>query len=335
MRLEGMPIKADAIEYCKAMVAAGDKNRIAPPHIAIIQISEDNGSSRFCNQIQRVLTDIGGYYVSYYLNTSNNQTPFSDVLSNLKRRIAQINSDSSYTGAAIIMPGRNKSKFSHFQMEKLAYACQELKPELDLCGVRPTAIAKTLNPYINENYPVVARAAIMLLEYYYTPLDGRKVTILNKTMRFGIPLSNLLLQWGAVPVMLGTNVSPDVARTAMKNSDIIISGTDIPEIFNEKDIDYFSNTVLLDFGRGMLPNGYMESDFDLSMLDHNNLLSNITYANLNTHIDHVVVAAFAKQLIDAYDKKYQQERKVEWTLKAQIPENLLKKSRQWNHGFQR
>lgn len=328
MRLEGAPLSTEILTYAKEVVKVATEQRYKTPYLDIVRVSEDPLSVEFTHKLASTVIQMGGHVCTYSLNSNVNGESSFNLAVKLQKRIEEANR-SFITGCYIHLPPKNAGVLTN--IPTLRAVCEKLRPDLDVGGVRPSAITRCYTDVTEEQYPVFALAAMMLLDYYDINVSNKLVTIVNKSPRFGLPLSILLNTRGAIPVALGYNAPYPVCQEAMKNSDIIISGVGTPGMFSEKDIDFMACPTVLDFGRHKAPLDY--GDFDLDMLDHDGIIKKLRYANKNTGIDKVIIAGIVMQLITTYDIKYRKEDENRCSLRLKVPENLKRTLRTWNRNF--
>lgn len=130
-----------------------------------------------------------------------------------------------------------------------------------------TILTKTLDidNFLNRNdcsectIEAVSTIMVNICKYIDYSVSGKKVLIINRSERIGLPLSRLFLKLDAAVTICHSKVSKDDIIKYAKNSDIIISATSIPHFLTEDNIK--EDSILFDLGTGV-ENGHIVGDFD-------------------------------------------------------------------------
>lgn len=122
--------------------------------------------------------------------------------------IRQINADPSIHGCLMFRPLPDKA------MEEAA--CALLAPEKDVDCMTSGSLATVFTGKGAGYPPCTAESCIELLDYYGIPLQGKRVTVVGRSLVIGKPVSMMLLSRNATVTMCHTKTvnMPELCRNA-------------------------------------------------------------------------------------------------------------------------
>lgn len=136
-----------------------------------------------------------------------------------------------------------------------------INPMKDVDGLTSATLGKLLTG--EETYvPATPKGIIRLLEEYKINLNGKEVTIINRSSLIGKPLAMMLLNRGAT-VTVCHKCTKDIVKHT-QNADIVISGVGIPKFIKEENIK--EGAVVIDVGITQLENK-TEGDVDFKNVE--------------------------------------------------------------------
>ena len=122
--------------------------------------------------------------------------------------IREINTDPSIHGCLLFRPMPNRAI--------QAKACEILNPEKDSDGMTPHSLAAVFSGKGSGYAPCTAEACMEILDYYGAELEGRRVTVIGRSLVIGRPVSMMLQARNATVTMCHTKTKnlPAVCRDA-------------------------------------------------------------------------------------------------------------------------
>ena len=126
--------------------------------------------------------------------------------------IRQINADDSIHGCLMFRPLPDK------EMEEAA--CALLAPEKDVDGMTAGSLATVFTGKGAGYPPCTAQACMELLDYYNVPLQGKRVTVIGRSLVIGKPVS-MMLQAGNATVTMCHTKTENLAATC-READVLV-----------------------------------------------------------------------------------------------------------------
>lgn len=186
--LKGLAV-ANALTEALAERAAALKAKNITPALAIVRVGErpddisyETGAMKRCAKV--------GIDVRHFLLPADCS---KDELLNI---IAEINNDSSIHGCLMFRPLSDKD------MEEAA--CALLVPEKDIDGMTAGSLATVFTGKGAGYPPCTAQACIELFDHYNIPLQGKRVTVIGRSLVIGKPVSIMLQAKNATVTMCHT-----------------------------------------------------------------------------------------------------------------------------------
>ena len=204
--LKGLPV-ANALTEVLAKRAAALKQRNITPVLAILRVGErpddisyETGAMKRCAKV--------GISVRQFLLAAD--CTREELLDTIRR----INADASIHGCLMFRPLPDKD------MEEAA--CALLAPEKDVDGMTPGSLAAVFTGKGAGYPPCTAESCIALLDHYGIPLQGKRVTVIGRSLVIGKPVSMMLQARNATVTMCHTKTS-DLENTCRSAEVLVVA----------------------------------------------------------------------------------------------------------------
>lgn len=206
------------------------KSRLRPK-LATILVGQDPASQVYVNIKHRTCEQVGIESLMVELDESISK---EDLITEIKK----LNNDKSIHGILlqIPLPSRIRQYTNEF-LECISY----LK---DVDGLHPINRGKLFD-YDESLSPCTPKGIIALLEHYKVDLQGKDVTIINRSNLVGKPLIFMLLKRNATVSVCHTSTK-NIEDRYMRQADILIVGVGKPNFINKDKIK--KNAVIIDVG---------------------------------------------------------------------------------------
>ena len=202
--LKGAPVAATLTENLLQRTNAL-RDRGVIPTLAILRVgarpddlSYETGAMKRCDKI--------GIAVRQFL------LPEDCTKEQLLDAVREINADDSIHGCLMFRPLPDK------EMEDAA--CALLAPEKDVDGMTVGSLATVFAGKGAGYPPCTAQACMELLEYYNIPLQGKRVTVIGRSLVIGKPVSMMLQARNATVTMCHTK-TVELAKTC-RDAEILV-----------------------------------------------------------------------------------------------------------------
>lgn len=211
-----------------------------PLVMAIIQVGDDMSSASYVKGIQRFAAETG-------INTELITLPGDLSEQQIIDTIYQLNQDDRITGIMVQTPlpaGCNVSR-----------VINSMDPDKDVEGIHNYNLGRLISGEKGVK-PCTPAAVIEILKSHSIPMEGRKVTIVGRSMVVGSPLSVMMTAENATVTLCHSRTCNLASETL--GADIVVAavgkaGFITPDMVNE-------NTVLIDVGTNFNEAGKMVGD---------------------------------------------------------------------------
>lgn len=206
-----------------------------------------------------------------------------ELLSSIRR----INEDGRIHGCLVLRP------LPHEEDEQAV--CDLLAPEKDVDCITPGALSTVFSGKGVGYPPCTAQACIELLDYYGVSLEGRRVTVIGRSLVIGKPVSMMLQNRDATVTMCHTKTVdiPAVCR----NAEILITAAGKARLVDERFVT--AGQVVLDVGINVgkdgRPCGDVAFDAVVPIVD--------AITPVPAGVGAVTTAVLAKHVIEAAEKR--------------------------------
>lgn len=198
--LRGAPVAVALCEDLTAHVAALKVNGIVPT-LAVLRVGERPDDVSYEASAMRRCAKVGIAVKKFLLPTSCSKSLLLDT-------IREINDDSSIHGCLMFRPLPDKDA----EME----ACALLAPKKDVDCMTSESLASVFTGKGAGYPPCTAQACIEILDYYGIQIQGKRATVIGRSLVIGKPVSMLLQAKNATVTMCHSRTVdlPDECRKA-------------------------------------------------------------------------------------------------------------------------
>ncbi|HBA64363.1 MAG TPA: bifunctional 5,10-methylene-tetrahydrofolate dehydrogenase/5,10-methylene-tetrahydrofolate cyclohydrolase [Lachnospiraceae bacterium] len=173
----------------------------------------------------------------------------------LEEAVRKVNGDPKVHGILLFRPLP-----PHLNEEAVIHL---VDPAKDVDGMNPENIAKVFSGDDSGFAPCTPQAVIRMLEYYGIELQGKRVTVIGRSMVVGKPLSMLLLKKHATVTICHTR-TVDLKETC-RNAEILIAAAGSARMVTEEMAG--TGAVVVDVGINVDPSGQLCGDVDFDAVE--------------------------------------------------------------------
>ena len=270
---------ANALTETLAMRAAALNKKSITPTLAILRVGERSDDISYESSAIKRCAKVGIAVRQFLLSAGCTQAELLSV-------VRQINEDPSIHGCLMFRPLPDKT------MEEAA--CSLLSPEKDVDGMTPGSLATVFSGKGAGYPPCTAEGCIALLDHYNIPLEGKRVTVIGRSLVIGKPVSMMLQARNATVTMCHTKTVnlPEICR----NAEILVVAAGKAGVVNA---DFVApGQIVLDVGINVNAEGKLCGD--VAFDDVEPITEAIT--PVPGGIGSVTTAVLAKHVIEAAEK---------------------------------
>ena len=225
------------------------------PHLAMVQIGENIGSTIYLQNKQKMCHEIG-------IKSSYVKLPMTISFAKLKKVIFNLNKDPLVDGILVQFPLP-----IHMSRRKVAML---IDPTKDVDGVHPLNQGFIVtNTETKGPQPCTPSGVLKLLKEYKIPLAKKYVAVLGRSNISGRPLANMLINENAVISQLHSKTPKKLRLQIINKADIIITATGQQNLFEPNDVK--NGVVIVDIGI-IRKNGKIRGD-----IEYKNFANKATY----------------------------------------------------------
>ena len=243
-RLAGKPV-ADRMTEENQKLAWELRAQGIVPTLAIIRIGEDTGDIAYEKGASSRAQKTGVEVRHIRFDESVTQAQ-------LLSAIDELNQDPSVDGVLLLRP------LPHHLDEK--YICEQLAPEKDVDGITSGSMAGVFMDTDRGFPPCTAEACIDMLDYYGIDLEGKKVTIMGRSLVIGKPVAMMAMRRNATVTVLHSRTGRDDFASAGKNADIVIAAMGRAKMVGPEQLG--KDQIILDVGINSDEEGRLCGDID-------------------------------------------------------------------------
>ncbi len=197
---------ADALrESLRGRIAALNAARITP-RLALVRVGENPGSLSYQRSTRRACEALK-------VTVDERVFPASCTTGELVACLRLLSADAAIHGCLLLRPLPEG-------IDEQA-ASEAIAPEKDVDGVTSQSLRRLFVGYGPGHCPCTPEAVLHLLDHYRVPLEGRRVTIVGRSLIVGKPLALLLTGRNATVTLCHTRTEDLPARC--READILIS----------------------------------------------------------------------------------------------------------------
>jgi len=199
------------------------------PKLVIIQIGNDERSSVYVRQ-KKIFGEKIGFNVEYI------QLDKTIKEADLIFRIESFNNDKSVNGIIVQLPLPK-----NIDVVKIA---ETIKSEKDVDGLNSKNLRSIFDGNEKGFVPATTKGIMSLLSYYKIPIEGKKVTIVGRSLLVGRPTALMFLNKSATVTVCHSKTKKIIDE--VQRADIVISATGVPGLINKKMVK--KGQVIVDVG---------------------------------------------------------------------------------------
>ena len=205
-------------------------NKDIIPNIINISIGSEYSKEVFSNMKEKTLSK---ETIIKYKNIYFDKITYQELI----KKIQELNNDKDITGITICLP------LPDYLKEYERKILDTISPIKDIEGLTSTSLGLLLT---NQDtfIPCTALAIETLLKIYNIPLEGKKVSIINRSNIIGKPLFNLMLRNNATPIMCHSKTNNLANITSQ--SDIVVAALNKPQYIKKEYLK--DDSIVIDVG---------------------------------------------------------------------------------------
>lgn len=268
-----------------AEVSAAIKNQVTEalagldgfvPKLAIVRVGERPDDMSYERGATRKMENFGLRVQSYVY-------PAEIIDAEFKAEFAKINEDPDVTGILLLRP--LPKQICEKDIEQM------IDPKKDLDGISPVNIAKVFAGDSTGYAPCTAEAVIEVLKANEIPIEGKRVTVVGRSMVVGKPLSMLMVKENATVTICHTRTR-DLKGTC-QNAEILVAAAGRAKMLNQEYVG--KDAVVIDVGINVDENGKLCGDVDFESIQETASMATPVPGGVGA----VTTAVLAKHLVQA------------------------------------
>lgn len=215
------------------------------PTLAIVRLGDDPGDLSYEKGAMKRAAEVG-------VEVRNIVLPRDAVQEDLVAEIKKLNEDDSVHGVLLFRPLPK-------QMDEKA-VCEMLDPAKDIDGITSGSLAGIFMDSDVGFPPCTAEACIELLDHYGYDLNGKKVTVMGRSLVIGKPVAMMAMRKNATVTICHSGTAKEDFAAAGKTADIVIAAVGKARMISEDMLG--EDQVIIDVGINMDENGKLCGDVD-------------------------------------------------------------------------
>ena len=255
------------------------------PKVATLRVGDRSGDMYYENAIRKNSDKYGIECVNRVYTEEASQEE-------LEEGLAELNGDPSIHGIIMLMP------FPKFVNE--ARMKRLLAPEKDIDAITDASYANLFDakkPLDDYFCACTAEACMEILQKNDVELQGKKVTIVGRSVRIGKPLMLMMLNANATVTVCHTRTKPEDLKEACEAADIVVLATGQiesygPEFFHE-------GQIIVDAGAGTGSDGKMAGDLNAKALTECEWSENVAYTPVPGGVGTVTTTLLLRNVMKA------------------------------------
>lgn len=246
------------------------------PKLAIIRVGERPDDLSYERGAMKKMENFGLRVQSYVYPAEISDAEF-------KQEFAKINADADVTGILLLRP--LPKQICEKDIEQM------IDPEKDLDGISPVNIAKVFAGDSTGYAPCTAEAVIEVLKANKIPIEGKRVTVVGRSMVVGKPLSMLMVKEHATVTICHTRTK-DLKGTC-RNAEILVAAAGRAKMLNQEYVG--KDAVVIDVGINVDEQGKLCGDVDFESIQETASMATPVPGGVGA----VTTAVLAKHLVEA------------------------------------
>ena len=235
-----LAVRADVAAGVERLVAQGGTK----PGLTVVLVGEDPASQVYVRNKDKAATDAGFEVSTVRLGAETTQEELESL-------VEQLNGDAAVHGILVQLPLPK-----HLDADAVV---ARLDPAKDVDGLSPASVA-ALCVGAPGLVPCTPAGCIELLDRYGIPIEGKRVTLVGRSMLVGKPLIQLFLARNAT-VTLCHSRTADLARHCQE-AEILVAAVGVPKLIQGSWIT--EGATVLDVGINRGEDGKLVGDVDFA-----------------------------------------------------------------------
>lgn len=246
------------------------------PKLAIVRVGERPDDLSYERGATKKMENFGLRVQSYVYPADISDAEF-------KEAFAKINEDPDVTGILLLRP--LPKQICEKDIEQM------IDPKKDLDGISPINIAKVFAGDSTGYAPCTAEAVIEVLKANEIPIEGKRVTVVGRSMVVGKPLSMLMVKENATVTICHTRTK-DLKDTC-QNAEILVAAAGRAKMLNQEFVG--KDAIVIDVGINVDENGKLCGDVDFESIQETASMATPVPGGVGA----VTTAVLAKHLVQA------------------------------------
>lgn len=246
------------------------------PKLAIVRVGERPDDLSYERGATKKMENFGLRVQSYVYPADISDAEF-------KEAFAKINEDPDVTGILLLRP--LPKQICEKDIEQM------IDPKKDLDGISPINIAKVFAGDSTGYAPCTAEAVIEVLKANEIPIEGKRVTVVGRSMVVGKPLSMLMVKENATVTICHTRTK-DLKGTC-QNAEILVAAAGRAKMLNQEFVG--KDAIVIDVGINVDENGKLCGDVDFESIQETASMATPVPGGVGA----VTTAVLAKHLVQA------------------------------------
>ena len=247
--LEGKAV-AKSVKAVSKTKAEELRSRGIVPTLAILRVGEDPGDLAYERGALKRTGQTGIDVKQFLFDKDVSQ---EELISTIK----SINEDDSIHGALLFRP------LPEHLDEKAV--CESLAPEKDMDGITSGSMAGVFMDSDTGYPPCTAEACMEILDHYGIGLEGRKVTIMGRSLVIGRPVAMMAMRRHATITICHSRTTAEDFAKAGKEADIVITALGRAKMVGSDKLG--KGQILIDVGINVDENGELCGDMDFDEVE--------------------------------------------------------------------
>jgi len=271
--LKGAEVSAKIKEQVQASLARWEG---AVPKLAIVRVGENPDDISYERGAVKKMEAFG-------LRVESHVFPADISDGDFKQEFKRVNEDMDVAGILLLRPLPKQICEKDIEMM--------IHPAKDLDGISPANIAKVFAGDTTGFAPCTAEAVIEVLKAHEIAIEGKRVTIVGRSMVVGKPLSMLMLKENATVTVCHTRTK-NLAETC-QSAEILVAAAGKARMMDESFVG--EGTIVIDVGINVDENGKLCGDVDYDRIRERAAMATPVPGGVGA----VTTAVLAKHLVQA------------------------------------
>ena len=283
--LRGDEIRNEIDEYIHSSVAELAERGIVPK-LAIIGEDDDDGQVYYEKAILKRGKEYG---VEIQLTNFNCKVRQAEI----EEALHELNDDESVHGILVLTPLPEGIDDDHIRTI--------IRPDKDVDAVTNISVAELFTDKEDAFVACTAEACMEILNHYKIGTEGKRVTVVGRSLTIGKPLSLLMLNENATVTVCHSKTRKKDVVKACRDADIVVLAAGMTQYYGS---EFFRDgQIVLDVGTGTGKDGKMHGDLDIDEIKESEAIHDMSYTPVPGGVGMVTTAVLFRNIIKAIHKK--------------------------------